>query len=62
MITRDNQGRIIGEIEHLRDANGNTIDTNTTYYARRPVVQLMTTRDNQGRVESRTILGGKLLP
>jgi hypothetical protein len=60
MDIRDNQGR--GQIEYKRGSNGNTIDTNTTCYAGRPVVQLITTRDNQGRVESRTVLGGKLLP
>lgn len=62
MYARDNQGNIVGQLEHLRDANGNTIDTVTSYSNGRPVVQLITTRDNQGRVESKTILGGKLLP
>jgi hypothetical protein len=62
MIIRDNQGKIVGQLEHLRDAQGNTIDSVTSYSNERPVVQLITTRDNQGRVESRMILGGKLLP
>ncbi len=63
MITRDNQGKIVGQIEHLRDAQGNTVDTNTMYDSReRPVIQLITIRDTQGHVESRTILNGKLLP
>ena len=62
MITRDNQGKIVGQIEHLRDAQGNTVDTVTTYSSERPVVQLITVRDTQGRVESKTILNGKLLP
>jgi hypothetical protein len=62
MITRDNNGKIVGQIEHLRDAQGNTVDTVTSYCNERPVVQLITVRDTQGRVESKTILNGKLLP
>jgi len=62
MIVRDNSGKIVGQLEHLRDAQGNTIDTVTSYSNERPVVQLITVRDNQGRVESKTILGGKLVP
>ena len=62
MIVRDNQGKVVGQLEHFRDANGNTYDTNTMYYAERPVMQQITIRDNQGHIESRTILNGKLLP
>jgi hypothetical protein len=62
MITRDSQGQIVGQLEHLRDAQGNTIDTVTSYSNERPVVQRITIRDAQGHVESRTILNGKLLP
>jgi hypothetical protein len=38
------------------------VDTVTSYYNERPVVQLITVRDTQGHVETRTILNGKLLP
>jgi hypothetical protein len=62
MIVRDNQGKVVAELQHLRDAQGNTIDSVTSYSNERPAVQILTTRDTQGRVESRTILGGKLLP
>jgi hypothetical protein len=63
MIVRDNHGKIVGQLEHCRDTNGNTFDTNTMYDSReRPKVQQITIRDNQGHVESRTILNGKLLP
>ena len=63
MIVRNNQGKIVGQLEHLRDNNGNTVDTNTMYDSReRPVVQQITIRDNQGHTESKTILNGKLLP
>ena len=62
MIARDNQGKIVGQIEHLRDSQGNTVDTVTSYSNERPVVQLITVRDTQGHVETRTVLNGKLLP
>lgn len=63
MIVRDNHRKIVGQLEHFRDNNGNTFDTNTLYDSReRPVVQKISIRDNQGHVESRTILNGKLLP
>lgn len=62
MITRDNNGKIVGQIEHMRDAQGNTVDTVTSYYNERPVIQRITIRDTQGHVETRTILNGKLLP
>jgi hypothetical protein len=43
MIVRDNQGRIVGQLEHLRDDKGNTLDTNTVYDSReRPVAQQIT--------------------
>jgi hypothetical protein len=61
MIVRDNQGKV-GQLDHFRDAQGNTVDVVTNYHNGRPVVQLITIRDTQGHVESRTILGGKLLP
>ena len=51
MIVRDNQGKIVGQLEHFRDANGNTVDTNTMYSNERPVVQQITVRDNQGHTE-----------
>jgi hypothetical protein len=62
MLVKDNRGKIVGQLEHFRDSNGNTFDTNTMYSNERPVVQLITVRDTQGKVESKTVLGGKLLP
>jgi hypothetical protein len=62
MIVRDNAGKVVGQLEHFRDAQGNTVDTVTTYSNERPVVQLIIVRDTLGHVESRTILNGKLLP
>ena len=63
MILRDNQGKIVGQLEHFRDDNGNTFDTNTLYDSReQPKVQQISIRDSQGHVESETVLNGKLLP
>ena len=62
MITRDNHGKVVGQLEHFRDAQGNTWDTNTMYHNERPVVQQISIRDNQGHVEMRTIQNGRLLP
>jgi hypothetical protein len=62
MIVRDNQGKITAELQHLRDSQGNTVDVVTTHSNERPAVQTLTTRDTQGHVQTRTILGGKLLP
>jgi len=62
-IVRDNQGKIVDQLEHFRDTNGNTADTNAMFDSReRPLVQQITIRDAQGHVESRTIVNGKLLP
>jgi hypothetical protein len=62
MDVRDNQGRLVAQIEHLRDGNGNTVSSVTNYSNGRPVIQLLSIRSCQGQVESRTILNGKLLP
>ena len=62
MIMRDNNGKIVGQIEHLRDAQGNTMDTVTSYSNERPVIQQITVRDTQGHMDSRTNNNGKLLP
>ena len=48
MIMRDNQGKIVNQIEHIWDGNGGSVSTNTTYVNEKPVVQLVTIRDGQG--------------
>lgn len=62
MIVRDNSGRVVGQLEHFRDSQGNSVSTNTLFYNERPVVQTISIRDNQGHVETRTIQNGRLLP
>jgi hypothetical protein len=62
MITRDNQGNIIGEINTSRTSDGKTITTQTSYLNGRVTAQNVTVRDSQGRVETTNVLGGKILP
>ena len=62
MITRDSQGKIVGQIENFWDADGNSVTTVASYVNEKPAVQLVTIRNGQGHAESRTILGGKLFP
>jgi hypothetical protein len=62
MVTRDNNGNIVGEINTSYTSDGKVITTNTMYYNGRPVAQNISVRDSQGHVESKNILGGKILP
>jgi len=62
MIIRDNSGKIIGQIEHLRDSDGNTVDTNTVIQNGWVVSQTISICDKSGRVQTRTVQNGRLLP
>lgn len=62
MVTRDNQGNIIGEIHTSRTSDGKTITTQTSYLNGRVTAQNVTVRDSHGRVETTNVLGGKILP
>jgi hypothetical protein len=62
LITRDNNGNVVGEINTSRTSDGKTITTQTSYLNGRVTVQNVTVRDSQGRVETTNILGGKILP
>lgn len=62
MITRDNQGNIIGEVNTSRASDGKIITTQTSYLNGRVTSQNVTVRDSQGRVETTNVLGGKILP
>ena len=62
MITRDNQGNVVGEINTSYTSDGKVITTNTMYYNGKPVAQNISVRDTQGRVETTNILGAKILP
>ncbi len=62
MITRDNFGNIVAETNIVRTNDGATITTNTMFYNNRPIAQNISIRDSQGRVETKNLIGGKLLP
>jgi hypothetical protein len=62
MLIRDNQGQIIGELNTTFTAKGEKIVTNTMYHNGRPVAQNISVRDNDGRVRTTNVIGGKLLP
>ena len=62
MLIRNNQGEVVGEINNSVTENGDHIVTNTLYDRGTPVVQHISIRDNQGKIRSTNIIGGKLLP
>ena len=62
MQSRDNQGEVIGEINTSFTDKGEKIVTNTIYNNGRPVAQNISVRDNEGKVRTTNIIGGKILP
>ena len=62
MQTRNNQGEVIGEINTSFTDKGEKIVTNTIYNNGRPVAQNISVRDNEGKVRTTNIIGGKILP
>jgi hypothetical protein len=61
MKTYDNFGKLIGEINTIYTKQG-VVTTNTVYYNDRVMSQQISIRDNQGKVTSDVVLGGKLIP
>ena len=61
MKTYDNSGKLIGETNTIYTKQG-VVTTNTVYNNDRAIYQHISLRDNQGKVASETVLGGKLLP
>jgi len=62
MLSRNNQGEVIGEINTSFTDKGEMIVTNTIYNNGRPVAQNISVRDNEGKVRTTNIIGGKILP
>jgi len=62
MLSRNNQGEVIGEINTSFTDKGEKIVTNTIYNNGRPVAQNISVRDNEGKVRTTNIIGGKILP
>jgi hypothetical protein len=62
MLIRDNQGEVIGEINTSLTHKGEKIVTNTLYHRGNPVIQNISVRDDQGKVRTTSVIGGKILP
>ena len=62
MVSYDNAGKKISEINVIIGPEGGTITTSTVYSNDRVVMQHITSRDNQGNVKTQDIFGGKLIP
>jgi hypothetical protein len=62
MQTRNNKGEVIGEINTSFTDKGEKIVTNTLYNRGNPVFQHVSVRDNEGRVRTTNVIGGKILP
>lgn len=57
-----NKGEVIGEINMSITQDGDVINTNTLYNNGSPVTQNISIRDNQGKVRTTNVIGGKILP
>ena len=62
MQTRNNQGEVISEIGTSFTDKGEKIVTNTVYNRGNPVFQHVSVRDNEGKVRTTNVIGGKILP
>jgi hypothetical protein len=62
MLSRNNQREVIGEINTSFTDKGEKIVTNTIYNNGRPVAQNISVRDNEGKVRTTNVIGGKILP
>jgi hypothetical protein len=65
MKTYDNNGKLVGEINHSRTADGSSVTTNTQYNTHNGQVasQNVSVQDSKtGKVSSTNVINGKLLP
>jgi hypothetical protein len=62
MLIRNNKGEVVGEMNMSITQDGDVINTNTLYNDGRPVTQNISIRDNQGKVGTTNVIGGKILP
>ena len=62
MLIRNNKGEVIGEMNVSITQDGDVINTNTLYKNGSAVTQNISIRDNQGKVRTTNVIGGKILP
>jgi hypothetical protein len=61
MLIRNNKGEVIGEMNMSITQDGDVINTNTLCNNGSPVTQNISIRDNQGKVRTTNVIGGKIL-
>jgi hypothetical protein len=64
MKSYDNNGKLVGEINHFRTPDRTSVTTNTMYDTNsgRPTNQNVTVFETNGRVKVTNVINGKLLP
>lgn len=62
MQIRDNQGKLIGEINTIIRPGEGVVTSNTIYSGDRVIAQTISTRDNGGNIKTELVYGGKVLP
>lgn len=64
MKSFDNSGKLVGEINRFRTADGKSVTSNTMYDTNsgRPVNQNITVFEPTGKVTTTNVVNGKLLP
>ena len=62
MLIRNSKGLVVGEMNRSITQDGTVINTNTLYNDECPVTQNISIRDNQGKVRTTNVIGGKILP
>ena len=64
MKSYDNNGKLVGEINHFRTPDGKSVTTNTMYDTNsgRSTNQNVTVFETNGKVKVTNVINGKLLP
>jgi hypothetical protein len=62
MLIRNNKGEVVGEMNRSVMQDGTVVNTNTLYNDGQPVTQNVSIRDNQGKIRTTNVIGGKILP
>ncbi len=62
MKSYDNNGKLVGEINHFRTISGDSVTTNTMHNNGSVVSQTVTVAQPNGKVNTTSTIGGKLLP
>jgi hypothetical protein len=60
----DSKGKLVSESTIITKPDGGQININTAYntYTGEPVFQRVAIRDSQGKITTKDVIGGKVLP